>query len=1149
MKILTICNQLRVALKHSALALAVGAAVTFGASPSAHASTITYDFANPPSPNMEGWTSVYGEIWDNNSSWNWIADNGHLGIIDDLLESAELAHSPAFSLDGSGDLTGRMIGHASTNPAPPVHSADIGATSISGGLGDGGFIGVALRDVLTDTYVLWKAHPGSNFDGPAAPLYTDLVITQAELAFYANNGRTYTLDFIDNDRGAPASTGKWGILGSATIPGALVVLRTESQMLTFGSGGVIDQFSQTITITVPAGTNLATYAPTFTLSPGATCDPASGAIPSPNFSTMNPVTYTVTSEDTSSTSSYLVTVNVAPFIFTYNFQDGTLQGWHNRVWDATAAAWVDLAPNVQTMPNTVNSGVIQPPSANNNLFGNNGTQVDPIGGNIDNHLNTLWLRSPIFKLAAGGNLTAQMERGRAHGPAPADDTAVSYIAATPASETGWKGIALRTVSDGVFVRSKPRNAEGNGMSTVTFTAEELEPFVGLDCTLELINSENGGWGWLSMDNVSIPVPPSTACDMLTYGTNGVISGTNISLTVPFGTDLATLAPTYTLSPGATAVGPTPNFATANPASYTVTAQDNTTTKTYSVAISVAPVSPACDILTFVFPSQLDTVISGTNISVTVPVSTDVTALAPTYTTSAFATGSPVSGTARNFTSAQNYTITAQNGSSTKTYTVTVTKGPVPSIFTWNTAVAGNWSESAKWTNDLATGSKPISTGQAFYTLNFTQAGTYTATNDLSNGFVLNQLNFAGAVTLAGTNGLALTANGATLPTVNQNSASGVLIAPPVSLAANVTVAGSGNGQVSLGGLVSGTGQLIKNSSGGLQLRGHTAQNTYSGGTIVNSGTLQLGYFDGATTFVSTDPLGTGPVTLNSGTITFDRATASNALTVNGGTLANYNGWNSAWTGPITLNATLTADVPNQLNFNGVISGTGGIIKTSGGPLYLSGINTYSGDTTVNGGTLLVNGSAIKDTNKLVIGGGKVAATGTETVNTLFFGAVQQAAGTWGATGSGATNIDDVRFSGITGVVNVLTSSANDYATWAASYVPTDVSVPTADSDGDGMTNQQEYAFGLNPTSGASVSPITSPLNKTTGMFSYTRRATPALTGLTYTVLTSTNLVTWTLDTGAVAESVVTASNVQTVTFTVSNPAVNGQLFVRVKASK
>ena len=34
---------------------------------------------------------------------------------------------------------------------------------------------------------------------------------------------------------------------------------------------------------------------------------------------------------------------------TYDFNNGTLQGWHNRVWDlslnAGAGAWFDLAPN------------------------------------------------------------------------------------------------------------------------------------------------------------------------------------------------------------------------------------------------------------------------------------------------------------------------------------------------------------------------------------------------------------------------------------------------------------------------------------------------------------------------------------------------------------------------------------------------------------------------------------------------------------------------------------------------------------------------------------------------------------------------------------------------------------------------------------
>ena len=55
----------------------------------------------------------------------------------------------------------------------------------------------------------------------------------------------------------------------------------------------------------------------------------------------------------------------------------------------------------------------------------------------------------------------------------------------------------------------------------------------------------------------------------------------------------------------------------------------------------------------------------------VPVGTDVTSLAPTYTVSASATGAPPSGTTRDFTNPLTYTVTAQDGTTQKTYTVTV----------------------------------------------------------------------------------------------------------------------------------------------------------------------------------------------------------------------------------------------------------------------------------------------------------------------------------------------------------------------------------------------------------------------------------------------------------------------------------------------
>ena len=107
--------------------------------------------------------------------------------------------------------------------------------------------------------------------------------------------------------------------------------------------------------------------------------------------------------------------------------------------------------------------------------------------------------------------------------------------------------------------------------------------------------------------------------------------------------------------------------------------------------------------------------------------------------------------------------------------------------------------------------------------------------------------------------------------------------------------------------------------------------------------------------------------------------------------------------------------------------------------------------------------------------------------------------------------------------------------------------PTGDPDGDGLTNQQEFAFGLDPTSGKSCDPITQQLDKATGTFRYTRTAD---SGLAYTVWTSTNLTVWTEDTTATASQTVTGTvgTVQTVEVTITDPSPpGGKLFVRVQA--
>ncbi|MCX6875121.1 MAG: cohesin domain-containing protein [Verrucomicrobia bacterium] len=91
-----------------------------------------------------------------------------------------------------------------------------------------------------------------------------------------------------------------------------------------------------------------------------------------------------------------------------------------------------------------------------------------------------------------------------------------------------------------------------------------------------------------------------------------------------------------------------------------------------------PVSSAKDILAFSLPDLPPATISGTNITLTVRNGTDVTALAPTYTLSLWATCDHRSGTAYDFTNPVTYTVLASD-LTTKAYTVTVVVATLPPV--------------------------------------------------------------------------------------------------------------------------------------------------------------------------------------------------------------------------------------------------------------------------------------------------------------------------------------------------------------------------------------------------------------------------------------------------------------------------------------
>lgn len=123
------------------------------------------------------------------------------------------------------------------------------------------------------------------------------------------------------------------------------------------------------------------------------------------------------------------------------------------------------------------------------------------------------------------------------------------------------------------------------------------------------------------------------------------------------------------------------------------------------------------------------------------------------------------------------------------------------------------------------------------------------------------------------------------------------------------------------GVISGTGALTYNSAGKLIL---SANNTYSGGTTISAGTLQMG--DGGTT----GSLGSGNVT-NNGILAFSRSDA--------------------------------------VSVGNIISGSGGVTKLGANSLTFTAANSYSGNTTVSGGTLIVASDASISSSATTVGTG------------------------------------------------------------------------------------------------------------------------------------------------------------------------------------
>lgn len=281
---------------------------------------------------------------------------------------------------------------------------------------------------------------------------------------------------------------------------------------------------------------------------------------------------------------------------------------------------------------------------------------------------------------------------------------------------------------------------------------------------------------------------------------------------------------------------------------------------------------------------------------------------------------------------------------------------------------------------------------------------------------------------------------------------GALGTGPITVQAGAALDLSISGTATFGGAISGAGILRKSETGDLTLLNNTLTGGLDivGGRVIVNTAAALGagnvttaadtqlVFTNSTTEVSNTLIsGAGTLTMNgTGSLVINNANSYTGGTViNSGRIGLNNG-QGLGTGTVLVLQNAILGIGNVLVANNV-SGAGSIIKTASGVGMLTGTNTHSGGTLVQGGTLLVNSPAALGTgtvdisanaalgidysgttnvamNNLITGAGGLFKLGSGTVvinnaNT-FSGGTQIAAGTLGLNfgtglGTGTITVD------------------------------------------------------------------------------------------------------------------------------------------------
>ncbi len=447
---------------------------------------------------------------------------------------------------------------------------------------------------------------------------------------------------------------------TATPPADSAVITTYAINNT---NGVIN--GSNITVTLPFNTNVTALIATFTTTTGANVQVGSttqiSAITSNNFTL--PVDYTVS--NINQTTNYRVIVIIAAAtsnaITAYSIDNvpGVINGSSIAVNLPYNTSTANLTATFTTTGTSVKIGsVIQTSASTSNNFSS------PV----------------IYLVSSAAGAIAQYTVTVTIASESANAISSYSLNGTPGVIIG-SNIAI-TLPFGSNLTALVATYISSGSSVSVGNLTQVNMQTPNNFTVPVTYTVTAGNGATANYIVTVTVAPNTANAITAYslnGTSGVIVGSNISVTLPFGTNLDALVATFISSGASINVGGTTQFSSVTPNNfstpviYTVVAS-NGTPANYIVTVTVAP-STAKTITAYSLNGTTG-VISGSTIAVIVPYGTNLTDLIATFTT----TGSSIqidntpqtsTLTPNNFTSAVIYTVTAAD-SSIATYTVTVT---------------------------------------------------------------------------------------------------------------------------------------------------------------------------------------------------------------------------------------------------------------------------------------------------------------------------------------------------------------------------------------------------------------------------------------------------------------------------------------------